>query len=96
MSDIEFLKAQTRRLEARGMVIGGNADRKKNQEQNSTLENLASNFKVSNQTIKSASKHRHPRRGRKRKYQSNAARQRAYRDRRRSRVLQNRSGTGEF
>jgi hypothetical protein len=40
--------------------------------------------------------HPHPKRGRKLRHESNALRQRAYRDRRRSRALQNRRGTSEF
>jgi hypothetical protein len=82
--DTEFLTAQTRRLEALGIILG-NWDAV---EMSETEEPTSSGGNKYQPPL-----HPHPRRGRKRVYQSAALKQRAYRDRSRSRVLRNRLAT---
>ena len=65
MNDIEFLKAQTRKLEARGVAVGGNVDEIQNQ----------------GDDVRPGPLHPHPRRGRKRIHASSYARLKAHRRR---------------
>jgi hypothetical protein len=69
--DIEFLKAQTKRLEVLGIVLG----------------NRNGQYFVCMPCDIAQPLHPHPRRGRKRLYESNAKRQRAYRYRSKSRTV---------
>jgi hypothetical protein len=77
--DIDFLTAQTRRLETLGIVLGnGNGE---------YFVCMPCHVGRHDNCVNKQPLHPHPRRGRKRVYQSDAKRQRAYRYRSKSRTV---------
>jgi hypothetical protein len=96
MTSIEFAQAWTRKLESLGIVMGsGKAEYICPPCQAGRHEECSNHSSVTELQPKSTQPplHPHPRRGRKRVYQSAAKKQRAYRDRSKSRVLRNRLAT---